>query len=54
MYNKLHLAQNPGKILDPLQFLPLEVALMVCQYLNTRDRVYDFPPNVNHSFTNFL
>ncbi|KAH8589686.1 hypothetical protein B0O99DRAFT_331748 [Bisporella sp. PMI_857] len=39
MYNKLRIAQNPGKSLDPLQFLPLELVQMVLQYLTIRDHV---------------
>ncbi|KAG0652565.1 hypothetical protein D0Z07_0160 [Hyphodiscus hymeniophilus] len=38
-YNKLRQAQNPGKSLDPLEFLPLELAQMVVENLELRDRV---------------
>jgi F-box/TPR repeat protein Pof3 len=39
LYNKLRQAQDPGKSLDPLQFLPLELAQMVIENLGMRDRV---------------
>ena len=39
MYTKLRQAQNPGKSLDPLEFLPLELAQMVIENLGMRDRV---------------
>lgn len=39
MFNKLRRAQDPGKSLDPLEFLPLELAEMVMQHLEMRDRV---------------
>ncbi|TVY17100.1 F-box/TPR repeat protein pof3 [Lachnellula arida] len=39
MYNKAKRALAPKKVLDPLVFLPLELAEMVCQYLTMRDRV---------------
>jgi F-box/TPR repeat protein Pof3 len=39
MFNKLRQAQDPGKSLDPLAFLPLELAQMVMQNLGMRDRV---------------
>lgn len=40
MFNKLRRAQDPGKSLDPLQYLPLELAELVVQNLEMRDRVY--------------
>lgn len=39
MFNKLLRAQNPTKSLDPLEYLPIELATMVAQNLNMRDRV---------------
>ncbi|TVY57708.1 F-box/TPR repeat protein pof3 [Lachnellula cervina] len=39
MYNKAKRALAPKKVLDPLVFLPLELAEMVCRYLTMRDRV---------------
>ncbi|TVY36460.1 F-box/TPR repeat protein [Lachnellula subtilissima] len=39
MYNKTKRALAPKKVLDPLVFLPLELAEMVCQHLTMRDRV---------------
>jgi F-box/TPR repeat protein Pof3 len=39
MFNKLRQAQDPGKSRDPLQYLPLELAEMVCQHLSMRDKV---------------
>ncbi|KAH8687214.1 hypothetical protein BGZ60DRAFT_521877 [Tricladium varicosporioides] len=39
IYNKMRLALDPGKTLDPLEFLPLELAQMVCQHLAMRDKV---------------
>lgn len=38
-YNKLRRAMNPKKTLDPLAYLPLELAVMVCKHLAMRDRV---------------
>ena len=43
IFNKLRQTQNKDKCLDPLQFLPIELAEMVCQNLTMRDRVYDYP-----------
>ena len=40
LYAKLRQAQDPGKSLDPLEFLPLELAQMVIENLDMRDRVY--------------
>lgn len=40
MFNRLRRAQDPGKSLDPLAFLPIELAEMVMQNLGMRDRVY--------------
>ena len=40
MFNKSKRALDPQKVLDPLVFLPLELAEMVCQCLAMRDRVY--------------
>jgi len=40
MFNKAKRALEPEKVLDPLVFLPIELAEMVCQYLTMRDRVY--------------
>jgi F-box/TPR repeat protein Pof3 len=40
MSNKLRRAQDPGMSLDPLQYLPLELAELVVQSLEMRDRVY--------------
>ena len=40
MVNKLRRGQDAGKSLDPLQYLPLELAQLVCQNLGVRDRVY--------------
>ena len=42
MFNKLRQTQNKDKCLDPLKFLPIELAEMVCEYLAMRDRVYDY------------
>lgn len=39
MFNKLRQALDPGKCLDPLAFLPLELAQMVVQNLEMRDLV---------------
>lgn len=39
LYTKLRQAQDPGKSLDPLEFLPLELAQMVIENLGMRDRV---------------
>ncbi|KAF4633666.1 hypothetical protein G7Y89_g4458 [Cudoniella acicularis] len=39
IFNKMRLAQDPGKSLDPLEYLPLELAEMICQNLTMRDRV---------------
>ncbi|TVY75748.1 F-box/TPR repeat protein pof3 [Lachnellula suecica] len=39
MFNKAKRALDPQKVLDPLVFLPLELAEMVCQHLAMRDRV---------------
>lgn len=39
MFNKLHRAQDSGKTLDPLQYLPLELAELVVRNLEMRDRV---------------
>lgn len=40
MHNKLRQTQDPGKSLDPLTFLPLELAQMIIENLEMRDRVY--------------
>jgi hypothetical protein len=40
MFNKAKRALDPEKVLDPLVFLPIELAEIVCQYLPMRDRVY--------------
>ena len=40
MHKKLRQAQDPGKSLDPLTFLPLELAQMIIENLEMRDRVY--------------
>jgi hypothetical protein len=40
MFNKAKRALDPQKVLDPLVFLPIELAEMVCQYLPMRDKVY--------------
>lgn len=39
MYNKLLRAQNPTKSLDPLEYLPIELAQLVIHHLGMRDRV---------------
>ncbi|CAG8951570.1 hypothetical protein HYFRA_00007486 [Hymenoscyphus fraxineus] len=39
MFNALKRARDPEKNLDPLQFLPLELAQLVCHHLSMRDRV---------------
>ncbi|TAQ84769.1 hypothetical protein B7494_g6925 [Chlorociboria aeruginascens] len=39
MFRKLQEKQAPRKSLDPLEYLPLELAEMVCQNLEIRDRV---------------
>ena len=41
LYTKFYQAQNPGRSLDPLEFLPLELAQMVIENLCMRDRVYE-------------
>lgn len=38
VYNQLRYAQNPGKSRDPLEYLPLELAEMICLNLSMRDR----------------
>lgn len=38
MFNKLLRALNPTKSLDPLEYLPNELALLVIQNLRIRDR----------------
>ncbi|KAE8445648.1 hypothetical protein EG329_012945 [Mollisiaceae sp. DMI_Dod_QoI] len=38
-YNKLLRAMNPGRSLDPLQYLPFELGVMICKHLELRDRV---------------
>lgn len=43
MFNKAKRALEPQKVLDPLVFLPLELAQMICEHLTTRDRVCVFP-----------
>lgn len=43
MFNKLQRKLAPSKNLDPLVMLPTELAEIVCQNLDMRDRVYDFP-----------
>lgn len=40
IFNKLRRSMNPGAILDPFQYLPLEIAEMVLHHLQMRDRVY--------------
>ena len=40
MFNKLRQSFDPGKCLDPLAFLPFELAEMVMHHLEMRDRVY--------------
>ena len=40
LYTKFRQAQNPGQSLDPLEFLPLELAEMVIENMEMRDRVY--------------
>ncbi|KAG9234324.1 hypothetical protein BJ875DRAFT_17711 [Amylocarpus encephaloides] len=39
MFNKMKRAQDPEKSLDPLRFLPLELAVMIVHNLAMRDRV---------------
>jgi hypothetical protein len=39
MYTKLQQRQKPSSNLDPVIMLPNELALMVCRYLDMRDRV---------------
>jgi F-box/TPR repeat protein Pof3 len=39
VYTELRQAQNPGKSRDPLEYLPFELAEMVCLNLPMRDRV---------------
>ena len=39
MYRKLRESLGIGKIYDPLEFLPLELAQMICNHLSMRDRV---------------
>ncbi|EPE29442.1 RNI-like protein [Glarea lozoyensis ATCC 20868] len=39
MFNKVRRALNPSKSLDPLQYLPLEIAEMICHNLAVRERV---------------
>jgi len=40
VYNHLRHAQDPGKSRDPLEYLPLELAEMICLNLSMRDRTY--------------
>lgn len=39
VYNKLRRAMKPTQSLDPLGYLPTEIAVMVCRHLSVRDRV---------------
>lgn len=40
-YTKLRKALDPGRSRDPLEYLPLEMAEIVIEHLDVRDRVYD-------------
>lgn len=40
VYNQFRQAQAPTKSRDPLEYLPLELAEMVCLNLSMRDRMY--------------
>ncbi|KAE9375308.1 hypothetical protein N431DRAFT_542865 [Stipitochalara longipes BDJ] len=52
VYNQLRIAQTPGKSRDPLEYLPLELAEMVCLNLSMRDRVVCL--SVTHSWKRLL
>jgi F-box/TPR repeat protein Pof3 len=39
VYNQFRQAQTPEKSHDPLEYLPLELAEMVCLNLSMRDRM---------------
>jgi hypothetical protein len=39
MFNKLQRKQTPAKNFDPMVMLPPELAQMVCENLDMRDRV---------------
>jgi F-box/TPR repeat protein Pof3 len=39
-FNKLRQSLDPGKCLDPFTYLPIELAELVMQNLQVRDRVY--------------
>lgn len=40
MFNKLQKSLAPSKTLDPLSYLPFELAEMIAQQLSIRDRMY--------------
>ncbi|KAI0999099.1 hypothetical protein K3495_g9094 [Podosphaera aphanis] len=52
MLNKLQAELGTGKTRDPLQYLPIELAQMICEELGMRDRVICLA--VSKSWKNFL
>lgn len=40
MFNKLQKSLAPSKTLDPLSYLPIELAEMIAQQLSIRERMY--------------